>query len=180
MRKLILFTTLIVPTLLYSQDNLKSIRELYYSYKADERAYEQTILIKKFDDVNQTFTFYHKNDQLFYVTLEHSSEFQGFGKEYFFKDDKVFFIYSAESGENYFGSPIRKYWQTDYRYYIVNEVPIQILMKKGEIEGSSNLDSLLATIPNKNVYPAENGFFELELENSRALLKIFEGIVKYR
>ncbi|GAA0893823.1 hypothetical protein GCM10009122_35030 [Fulvivirga kasyanovii] len=166
--------------LVWGQSSLDEIREYYYKYKANEKTYEIATLNREFDDVHQAFTFYHNADKLYYVIFEHSSEFQGFSKEYFFKDDELFFIYTAESGENYFEEPVRKCWQTDYRYYLIDEKPIQILFKEGQLEGSFNLDSLMATIPNKNIYPQDRANLGLELENGRALFEIFRGLSEYR
>ncbi|MGM0582086.1 MAG: hypothetical protein ACQETL_15490 [Bacteroidota bacterium] len=179
-----LYTTFLIllfnSGLAWGQNSLEEIRECYYKYKANEKIYEIATIKRQFDDVHQTFTFYHSGGKLYYVILNHSSEFQGFTKEYFFKDGMLFFIYTAEYGENYFEEPIRKCWQTDYRYYLIDEKPIQILFKEGRLEGSFNLDSLMTTIPNKNIYPQQSADLELEVENGRTLLKIFRGLNEYR
>ena len=179
------FYTIIILILInsgwtYSQTSIDQIKKDYYEYKSKEKNYEVFEVEKKIDDVNQTFRFYHDGTNLLYVILNHSSEFHGFTKEYFYKNGKIFFIYSSETEENYFEEPIRKYWQTDYRYYIDNEEPIQIFFKKGYLENSSNLDSLISTIPNKNIYPGQNGNLELEMKNSKALMNTFLGINNYR
>lgn len=164
----------------YSQSSIDQIKQDYIKYRQTESKHETFEIRRSYDDVNQKFTFYfdENSSDLLYIILNQSSEFHGVTKEYFFKDKKLFFVYVKDSQENYFGEPLRKYWQTEYRYYIANNQPIQILQKNINTEGQDNLDSISSVTENIIIEPNQ-AYFEAELQNSEYLNKVFINFMKY-
>jgi len=164
----------------YSQTGIDQISQDYYKYKQAEKKHQTFEIEHSYDDVNQKFTFYldDSSSSLLYIVLNQSSEFHGVTKEYFFKDQKLFFVYVKDSKENYFAEPVRKYWQTEYRYYIKDNQPIQILKKEIETEGQDNLDSL-STVTQNIVIEHHESTVEYEQQNAEHLQKVFTNFVEY-
>ncbi|MBW8360981.1 MAG: hypothetical protein K0M56_02200 [Kaistella sp.] len=147
---------------LMSQKELNSVKDIKVEYEDINRLLQE----KKLDSVTFSYdcdgerqgdvVYYYENRQL--RSIRHSySEYSHFSavENYFIKDGGLFFVFKKETSWNFDGgspeNPETKDDIKEYRYYMVNEKPIQCLEKKYVLHSESSGNPAPESIKNSEI-----------------------------
>lgn len=147
---------------LMSQKKLNSLQDMKAEYQDINRLLQE----KKLDSVSFSYdcdgerrgdvVYYYENRQL--RSIRHSySEYSHFSavENYFIKNGGLFFVFNKETSWSFEGgsteNPGTKDNIKEYRYYMVNERPIQCLEKKYVLQAESSGNPAPESIKNSEV-----------------------------